>query len=80
MPTDPETTKWRPIATFDPDLYWALDQQVLISGVYPNGVRWREEGHFIGHAPGHHVGHWSGRKRDLPDVWMPFPEVDESNV
>jgi hypothetical protein len=75
-----ETTGWRPIATFDPDIAWATGQKVLISGKYPNGVRWSEEGYFIGHAPGYHVGHWSGRKLDLPDLWMPFPEVSEPNA
>ena len=69
-------SKWQPISTFDPDFTWANDQKVLISGKYPNGIRWREEGHFIGHFPGLSVGHWSGRKLDSPDFWMPFPEVD----
>ncbi len=54
------TTGWRPIAEFDADLAWETDQKLLISGKYPNGARWREEGHFIGHYPGHQMGHWSG--------------------
>lgn len=77
MPDVQKTTNWQPISTFDPDRAWEEDQKVLISGQYPNGIRYREEGHFIGHHPGVHMGHWSGRKLDPPDLWMPFPEVPD---
>jgi hypothetical protein len=77
LPADQINKTWQPIATFDPDFAWESGMRVLISGKYPNGARYCEEGHFIGHFPGQHMGQWGSRKFDPPDYWMPFPDGPE---
>ena len=58
---------WQPIETAPRD-----SRRVLITGRYPNGIKWVEESYR------HPDGHFTMRRADQPTHWMPLPDPPEN--
>lgn len=68
---------WRFIETFRPEIDPHIASRFLLSGTYPNGVKWVDVAYWD--TRGHFAGHKTGDFRPTHWQHMPEPPTDEED-